>query len=787
MLRRPETGTLTQRELRILTARPWQVPTRFRSYGKPRTEGGSGVKLAKRPQGSLSQAKVQATATKLRRALDVPSFARSERWEDFRSDTDQLHGVLLKKLDAMKAYATSQAARRDANETKSAEHKPTLVLPTLQGTAPKYATLEAKLQGMSDYSVLSLPVDSCLEYHPLSAEAKAGKDPEASRRKHIERWRKGMEFEQFAFETLEVTWGSQRTLSLFIWRVPLDVEAREASAGLAGRAAAIVHVERQLPLIFGRYAQQEFVQLYSNITGLSKGMLSNMYATLSNDGQAVINSATREMQLRCVEFIASNGAVELWPDLRALNGNDGAKYDLFWAAGDKYLTELETTANANRHGQERALWQPLSVPDFTRQVELRLRSAGHTDAPIPSPDWVAFQFHPRRPTAGVAQRFTGRWDIKLKVLQMTMRKHHSDGHWCNSFEQNVKGFIREFDARLMADFTALSELRTAMLQLLEEMRQLPSASLAVDDPTDHSPSEYRAEQLALQVGELAARAFKDRAISADDLKGWLAGEAYVRIARLSDDTKCKVPVGEPGARVSTGVRPSGPAPAHLSVVLAALDHGWHRASMTPSVTLRTNMPHASDPNQSWRRGPLFVRLYDSTFQGAGAFRNAAEMRETLDLDCCFGGSGWAASFGTRIVCIVKRTDGGPEQNMKNGSVQLADIALQRTTGADLVLHGRPAPEDSWVNDVEGCMACFNLGLQHVALERALMDPKYEELFKNAGSMKKVRLTLTLTLALVPSAHLPAPPPAPPPARQPAPPPAPLPQPQPRAGAPRDAT
>eukprot|EP00966_Prymnesium_polylepis_P274517 6342696-Prymnesium_polylepis.1 len=114
------------------------------------------------------------------------------------------------------------------------------------------------------------------------------------------------------------------------------------------------------------------------------------------------------------------------------------------------------------------------------------------------------------------------------------------------------------------------------------MCQLPSKSTAIDDAADHSPSERRAELLAIEVGHLARLAFADRAISNADLKGWLAGTASTRVGRLSDDTKCKVPVGEPGARVSSNVRPSGPAPAHLSVVMAALDHGWHRASITPS-------------------------------------------------------------------------------------------------------------------------------------------------------------------------------------------------------------
>ena len=197
--------------------------------------------------------------------------------------------------------------------------------------------------------------------------------------------------------------------------MPISESARNAPAGRAGQVAAIAHVDCQLPIIKGRYARQQFISDYSSITGLRKGMVGHIYDLLSSDGQAVHSSAERDMQLRIVEFIASHGNVELWPDLRALNGNDGSKYDLFWAEGNKYLAELETLASGNRHGQQRSLQQPLSVPDFTRQVERRLREAGEADAPIPSPDWVAFQFHPRRPTSGVAQRYTGRWAIKLQV------------------------------------------------------------------------------------------------------------------------------------------------------------------------------------------------------------------------------------------------------------------------------------------------------------------------------------------------------------------------------------
>ena len=742
------------------------MPVRFLKCSIPIEQGGYGVSLAKKPQGSLNEDRVRTCATKQRTALDSTSFARSPLWEAFRRDADQLHTMLLTKAGAMRVAAASAAERREVNATKTAKIKPRLIPPNLTGTPAKYATLEALLRQMSDYSVLALPEEKILQLHPLSDGATVGKDPDHARRQHIYRWREGMSFESFAVEMLEATWGSHRKLSLFIWRVPLDATAREQPAALAAHAAAIISIERQLPEIHSRYARREFAALYSQVTGISKNMLGSMYALLTSDGSAPLNSASCEREKRIVEFVASRGNVELWPDLRALNGNDGSKYDLFWEEGDRYLAELETLASANRHGQQRSLQQPLSVPDFTRQVERRLRDAGHAEAPIPCADWVAFQFHPRRPTSGVASRYTGRWAIKLQVLQMTLRKDHPDSHWCNALEKYIKAFIHEFDARLVADLTALAELRAKMECLHRELVAIPSAGLSdceeVEGASDSDVS--RAIALAYEIGSLTRTAFADRAITVDDLKGWLDGESYVRVARLSDDTKCKVPVGEPGARVSTTVRPSGPAPALLSVALAALDHGWHRAAITPSVTLRSTMPDSSDAKQSWRRGPLTVRLYDSTFQAASAFRNSAEMLQTINLTCSFGFGGDAAALNARqpwhptsaacwkevldvkkpkakVVMIVKRTDGGPEQNMKNGSVKLADVGLLRTSGADLLLHSRPAPDNSWVNDVEGCMPVLNLGLQHMALERGKMDPKYEELLKNAGSMRKTRETV----------------------------------------------
>ena len=66
------------------------------------------------------------------------------------------------------------------------------------------------------------------------------------------------------------------------------------------------------------------------------------------------------------------------------------------------------------------------------------------------------------------------------------------------------------------------------------------------------------------------------------------------------------------------------------------------------------------------------------------------------------------------------------------------MALWKKTGADLLIHQRPAADTSWVNEAEGCMPLLNLGVQHQATERLLMDPKYEQLLANEGSMSAIR-------------------------------------------------
>ena len=88
---------------------------------------------------------------------------------------------------------------------------------------------------------------------------------------------------------------------------------------------------------------------------------------------------------------------------------------------------------------------------------------------------------------------------------------------------------------------------------------------------------------------------------------------------MSVDDKAKVPVGEPGGAVSTGVR------GMLSIVptdttLVALDQGMVKTSLTPSVVLNCKIPEKID--KYFVNGTVTNCVNDSVFQSASPFRHA---------------------------------------------------------------------------------------------------------------------------------------------------------------------
>jgi len=432
---------------------------------------------------------------------------------------------------------------------------------------------------------------------------------------------------------------------------------------------------------------------------VTPGLLRSMYALLTSDGSAPMNSQAKAVDEAVLKFLAAGGDVELFPDLRALNSGERGKYDLFWAAGARVLASLEACAADDRHGENRTLLQPLSVPDLRRRIVEQLVSEGHPEPTAPCDEWISFQFAPRCPSRTIATRHTGRWDITLKVISTTLRKSNEDSHYCNALELNVKAFLHDADLVLEREFKVLLE---------------------------HRQQQDRARQAGQGIGWGAVLNNPDAAISTGDIERYLTA-TLERIVRVSNDDKCKVPTGEPGNPVGTNVRPMAAGVALKSVRLLAMDHSWHRASITPTVTLLSDVAHGFETG-NWRHGQLVVSIKDSVLEPSSAFRNAAELATTVLAACA------------KPIILDKRTDGGPEQNTTFGSVQLADVALWKKTGADLCMQtakaaaqrsGNPKA-DLWHAASARCtIGCSECGLPRVLYSLNRLSPEEKDLAQSA--------------------------------------------------------
>lgn len=187
------------------------------------------------------------------------------------------------------------------------------------------------------------------------------------------------------------------------------------------------------------------------------------------------------------------------------------------------------------------------------------------------------------------------------------------------------------------------------------------------------------------------------------------------------DDKAKVAVGEPGFSISTGVRGKKTL-APSTTTLSAGDHDMSKASLTPSVILKVDVPQSSD--QSFVQGQVSVSVNDSVFQGSTPFRHAISIGKSMDRSA---------------KILLKYSDGGVDHRNTLESVKCATICLFKEYDLDMVILARCAPGNSWINPAERVMSILNLGLQNCALEReASTDKEMKAKLKSCGSMKEIR-------------------------------------------------
>ena len=189
------------------------------------------------------------------------------------------------------------------------------------------------------------------------------------------------------------------------------------------------------------------------------------------------------------------------------------------------------------------------------------------------------------------------------------------------------------------------------------------------------------------------------------------------------DDKAKVPIGEPGIAVSTGVRGKKTI-APVSSVLSATDHDMTKSSLTPSVVLKCAIPETLE--ESFYRGHVTTVVNDSVFQPASPFRHAAVLTKLIKDE----------------KVVLKFTDGGTDQRNNLESIKCASICLFLEHNLDMLIHARCAPGQSWTNPAERVMSLLNVALQNCALQRSASDEETERQLKKCNSMAAIRSLAT---------------------------------------------
>lgn len=186
------------------------------------------------------------------------------------------------------------------------------------------------------------------------------------------------------------------------------------------------------------------------------------------------------------------------------------------------------------------------------------------------------------------------------------------------------------------------------------------------------------------------------------------------------DDKSKVPVGEPGTALSTGVR--GKQSLTLTeTTLAAADHDvHHKGSLTPSVYLRCDIP--DEMEKSFYRGQVSVIVNDSIFQSSNPMRHSTSIVNQVKL------------LVYKPSVILKFSD----QRNTLESVKCTSICIFKELDLDMFVAARCAPGQSWTNPAERVMSILNIGLQNCALTREKGSDELEKMLKSCTSMAAVR-------------------------------------------------
>lgn len=177
--------------------------------------------------------------------------------------------------------------------------------------------------------------------------------------------------------------------------------------------------------------------------------------------------------------------------------------------------------------------------------------------------------------------------------------------------------------------------------------------------------------------------------------------------------------------MSSGVRGKKTI-APTKSTLSALDHDMHqKGSLVPSVVMLCDIPESVE--DSFYSGLVNIALKDAVFQPSDSFRTVLEMKKVVEE---------RVDSIDDVKYLFLMTDGGGEHRVNFHSVKVPLILLFKELDLDLLVAIRCAPGQSYISVVERIMSILNIGIQNVALERAVSPS--DSTIQKARNMAELR-------------------------------------------------
>lgn len=230
---------------------------------------------------------------------------------------------------------------------------------------------------------------------------------------------------------------------MFIWKIPNDMSESNV---MSKNMEVACELRKKLPVYHTRSMRREFLSLFGSAISNKSSFLREAYRRLTGDQSASLTFSQSEVDARISEIL-DNEDTDLVCDLRLNNSGQPEKYNIFLSECPKYINEkLEFSVDERRHDKMDKgevithLADAFSVRDLYEQVKAKLPD----NTPVPSEQWLRWQFWPRHPNFQASRRYKGKLKVKFMIQSRQFRKTHIDMHYASSIFRYHKEFAIKY-------------------------------------------------------------------------------------------------------------------------------------------------------------------------------------------------------------------------------------------------------------------------------------------------------------------------------------------------------